>query len=96
MAAAATPSAPLLPGRSTSIHHTANGTVIHTHTLEPHVALVWSGGWNFIRVLTSTGAVAFVAAWVLTLPVSILLSGGLYWYSVTCSRPCGRLEIRRV
>ena len=42
-------------------HDTANAvaTVIYTHTLEPHLAVVWSGTWNFIGVLTSTGAVAF-------------------------------------
>ncbi|MBV9939202.1 MAG: inorganic phosphate transporter, partial [Acidobacteriaceae bacterium] len=42
-------------------HDTANAvaTVIYTHTLEPHVAVVWSGIWNFLGVLTSTGAVAF-------------------------------------
>ena len=30
-------------------HDTANAvaTVIYTHTLEPHVAVVWSGLWNF-------------------------------------------------
>jgi len=34
-------------------HDTANAvaTVIYTHTLEPHVAVVWSGMWNFIGVL---------------------------------------------
>jgi PiT family inorganic phosphate transporter len=42
-------------------HDTANAvaTVIYTHTLEPHMAVVWSGAWNFIGVLTSSGAVAF-------------------------------------
>ena len=42
-------------------HDTANAvaTVIYTHSLEPHVAVVWSGIWNFIGVLTSSGAVAF-------------------------------------
>ena len=29
-------------------HDTANAvaTVIYTHTLEPHIAVVWSGAWN--------------------------------------------------
>jgi PiT family inorganic phosphate transporter len=29
-------------------HDTANAvaTVIYTHTLEPHIAVVWSGTWN--------------------------------------------------
>jgi PiT family inorganic phosphate transporter len=42
-------------------HDTANAvaTVIYTNSLEPHVAVVWSGMWNLIGVLTSSGAVAF-------------------------------------
>jgi PiT family inorganic phosphate transporter len=38
-------------------HDTANAvaTVIYTYSLEPHVAVVWSGMWNFLCVLTSTG-----------------------------------------
>jgi inorganic phosphate transporter, PiT family len=42
-------------------HDTANAvaTVIYTHSLEPHVAVVWSGLWNFLGVVTSTGLVAF-------------------------------------
>lgn len=42
-------------------HDTANAvaTVIYTHSLEAHLAVVWSGLWNFIGVLTSSGAVAF-------------------------------------
>jgi hypothetical protein len=42
-------------------HDTANAvaTVIYTHSLDPHVAVVWSGMWNFIGVVLSTGAVAF-------------------------------------
>src|SRR5579863_3929475 len=42
-------------------HDTANAvaTVIYTHSMEPHIAVVWSGMWNFIGVLTSSGAVAF-------------------------------------
>src|ERR1700759_3548310 len=42
-------------------HDTANAvaTVIYTHTLEPHVAVVWSGFWNFLGVMVSSGAVAF-------------------------------------
>src|SRR5580700_3424176 len=30
-------------------HDTANAvaTVIYTHSLEPHIAVVWSGFWNF-------------------------------------------------
>lgn len=42
-------------------HDTANAvaTVIYTHTLRPTVAVVWSGCWNLLGVLTSSGAVAF-------------------------------------
>ena len=54
-------------------HDTANAvaTVIYTHSLEPHVAVVWSGIWNFIGVLTSSGAVAY--AIVSLLPVELIL-----------------------
>lgn len=57
-------------------HDTANAvaTVIYTHTLEPHMAVVWSGAWNFIGVLTSTGTVAF--AIVSLLPVELILRMG--------------------
>ena len=36
-------------------HDTANAvaTVIYTHSLPPWVAVVWSGIWNLIGVLTS-------------------------------------------
>ena len=42
-------------------HDTANAvaTVIYTHSLDPHIAVVWSGFCNFTGVLISTGAVAF-------------------------------------
>ena len=38
-------------------HDTANAvaTVIYTHTLEPHLAVLWSGVWNFLGVLVSIG-----------------------------------------
>jgi PiT family inorganic phosphate transporter len=54
-------------------HDTANAvaTVIYTHSLEPHIAVVWSGMWNFIGVLTSSGAVAF--AIISLLPVELIL-----------------------
>jgi inorganic phosphate transporter, PiT family len=57
-------------------HDTANAvaTVIYTHSLEPHVAVVWSGLWNFIGVLVSSGAVAF--AIVSLLPVELILQVG--------------------
>ena len=42
-------------------HDTANAvaTVIYTHSLPAEMAVVWSGAFNFLGVLTSTGAVAF-------------------------------------
>ena len=54
-------------------HDTANAvaTVIYTHSLEPHIAVVWSGLWNFIGVLTSSGAVAFSI--ISLLPVELIL-----------------------
>ncbi len=57
-------------------HDTANAvaTVIYTHSLEPHLAVVWSGMWNFIGVLISSGAVAF--AIVSLLPVELILQVG--------------------
>src|SRR5215471_11744663 len=59
-------------------HDTANAvaTVIYTHSLEPHLAVVWSGMWNFIGVLTSTGAVAFGI--VSLLPVELILKAGAH------------------
>src|SRR5215471_15840571 len=57
-------------------HDTANAvaTVIYTHSLEPHVAVVWSGVWNFVGVLLSSGAVAFGI--VSLLPVELILQVG--------------------
>jgi PiT family inorganic phosphate transporter len=57
-------------------HDTANAvaTVIYTHSLEPHIAVVWSGLWNLIGVLTSSGAVAFTI--LSLLPVELILQVG--------------------
>ena len=57
-------------------HDTANAvaTVIYTHTMKPMVAVVWSGTWNFIGVLTSSGAVAFGI--LALLPVDLVLNAG--------------------
>ena len=54
-------------------HDTANAvaTVIYTHSLIPNYAVVWSGFWNFLGVLTSTGAVAFGV--ISLLPVELIL-----------------------
>jgi PiT family inorganic phosphate transporter len=59
-------------------HDTANAvaTVIYTHSLEPHLAVVWSGLWNFVGVLTSSGAVAFGI--VSLLPVELILNAGTH------------------
>jgi len=57
-------------------HDTANAvaTVIYTHSMEPHVAVVWSGMWNFIGVMISAGGVAF--AIISLLPVELILQVG--------------------
>ena len=57
-------------------HDTANAvaTVIYTHSLPPMFAVVWSGTWNFLGVLTSTGAVAFGI--LSLLPVELILQVG--------------------
>src|ERR1700744_5961224 len=57
-------------------HDTANAvaTVIYTHTLEPHIAVVWSGFFNFLGVLTSSGLVAFGI--ISLLPVELILQVG--------------------
>jgi len=57
-------------------HDTANAvaTVIYTHSLEPHVAVVWSGFCNFAGVLVSSGAVAFGI--ISLLPVELILQVG--------------------
>ncbi len=54
-------------------HDTANAvaTVIYTHSLEPHVAVVYSGIMNFIGVLLSPGTVAFTI--ITLLPVELIL-----------------------
>jgi PiT family inorganic phosphate transporter len=57
-------------------HDTANAvaTVIYTHSMPPHVAVVWSGMWNFFGVLVSSGAVAFGI--LSLLPVELILQVG--------------------
>src|SRR5271165_6129396 len=57
-------------------HDTANAvaTVIYTHTLKPTIAVVWSGIWNLLGVLTSTGAVAFAV--LALLPVELVMNVG--------------------
>lgn len=57
-------------------HDTANAvaTVIYTNSLPPLVAVVWSGMWNLLGVLTSSGAVAYSV--VTLLPVELILQVG--------------------
>jgi PiT family inorganic phosphate transporter len=57
-------------------HDTANAvaTVIYTNSLPPTVAVVWSGFFNFLGVLTSTGLVAFGI--ISLLPVELILQVG--------------------
>ena len=57
-------------------HDTANAvaTVIYTHSLPAQIAVVWSGSFNFLGVLLSTGAVAFGI--ISLLPVELILQVG--------------------
>ena len=54
-------------------HDTANAvaTVIYTHSLEPHIAVVYSGVMNFVGVLLSSGTVAYSV--ITLLPVELIL-----------------------
>src|SRR5258705_395468 len=57
-------------------HDTANAvaTVIYTHSLPAQIAVVWSGCFNFLGVLLSSGAVAFGI--ISLLPVELILQVG--------------------
>src|SRR5258706_15346728 len=57
-------------------HDTANAvaTVIYTHSLPANFAVVWSGTWNLLGVLASSGAVAFGI--IPLLPVELILQVG--------------------
>ena len=57
-------------------HDTANAvaTVIYTHSLPPNFAVVWSGVFNFLGVMVSSGAVAFGI--IALLPVELILQVG--------------------
>jgi PiT family inorganic phosphate transporter len=81
-------------------HDTANAvaTCIYTHSLEPHVAVVYSGCMNFIGVLLSSGAVAYaiVKAYAIVnlLPVELILkvssgSGFAMVLRYSSPRSCG-------
>ena len=57
-------------------HDTANAvaTVIYTHSMPAELAVIWSGFFNFLGVLLSSGAVAFGI--VSLLPVELILQVG--------------------
>src|SRR4029077_7233948 len=57
-------------------HDTANAvaTVIYTRSLRANTAVIWSGLWNLIGVLTSSGAVAFGV--IALLPVELVIHVG--------------------
>jgi inorganic phosphate transporter, PiT family len=57
-------------------HDTANAvaTVIYTHSLPANFAVIWSGFFNFLGVLFSSGAVAFGV--ITLLPVELILQVG--------------------
>ena len=63
-------------------HDTANAvaTVIYTHSLPAHLAVVWSGVFNFLGVMVSSGAVAFSV--LSLLPVELILQ------CRTCATTC--------
>jgi PiT family inorganic phosphate transporter len=57
-------------------HDTANAvaTVIYTRSLPATFAVVWSGSWNFVGVLVSSGAVAYAVLQLL--PIALVLNVG--------------------
>ncbi len=57
-------------------HDTSNAvaTVIYTHSMKPLTAVMWSGLFNFLGVMASTGAVAY--GLVALLPVELILAVG--------------------
>lgn len=59
-------------------HDTANAvaTVIYTNSLKPHVAVVWSGLWNFIGVYV--GGIAVAMGIVNLLPLEMLIDTNVY------------------
>src|SRR5512145_1293422 len=59
-------------------HDTANAvaTVIYTHSLNPRVAVIWSGIWNFIGV--NVGGIAVAIGIINLLPVEALTDVNIY------------------
>ena len=68
-------------------HDTANAlaTVIYTHSMPANLAVVWSGFFNFLGVLLSSGAVAFGI--ISLLPVELILQAAAAPALPWCS-PC--------
>jgi inorganic phosphate transporter, PiT family len=66
-------------------HDTANAvaTVIYTHSLPPVTAVIWSGLFNFLGVVVSTGAVAYSI--ITLLPVELILQVGTGGYAMIFS-----------
>jgi inorganic phosphate transporter, PiT family len=66
-------------------HDTANAvaTVIYTHSLPPVTAVIWSGLFNFLGVVISTGAVAYSI--ITLLPVELILQVGTGGYAMIFS-----------
>ena len=76
-------------------HDTANAvaTVIYTHSLEPNIAVVWSGLCNLVGVLTSAGTVAFTI--ITLLPVELILkvsSGAGFCHGLRALDCCDSVE----
>jgi PiT family inorganic phosphate transporter len=59
-------------------HDTANAvaTVIYTHSLKPHVAVVWSGLWNLIGV--NIGGISVAIGIINLLPIDALTDNNIY------------------
>lgn len=59
-------------------HDTANAvaTVIYTHSLKPHAAVIWSGIWNFIGV--NVGGIAVAIGIINLLPLEALTDNNIY------------------
>lgn len=59
-------------------HDTANAvaTVIYTNSLQPNIAVIWSGIWNFLGVLT--GGIGVAVSIINLLPVEMLIDQNVY------------------
>src|SRR6202046_1478379 len=59
-------------------HDTANAvaTVIYTNSMSPNLAVIWSGGLNFLGVVVSAGARAFSVGSLLPVELILQVSSG--------------------